>query len=299
VAIATLDRPHELRRCLNALLAGEVLPAEIIVVDQSQEDATRIAVEECKLKWERVNSSPKTSVVYLRQRARGVSASRNLAFSRARFSVVAVTDDDCVVDQSWICVINQVFNGPGSPIAMGGRILPLGEATSDSYAVASRTSQIPMEFSRKVAPWVAGSGGNFAVARDWCQRVGNYDERLGPGSPGRAAEDMDFIYKLLRAGATIQYNPNAIVFHERQTQSRRLETCSSYGFGIGSFCGKWLGNGDFYALRILGKWSLWHAKRLLSAMVRHENSEVPQRVLALKGTVLGLVYGFRKLRSGS
>src|SRR5262249_38380778 len=222
---------------------------------------------------------------------------RNLAFSHARFSVVAVTDDDCVVDPSWISAIDQVFNGPHPPTAMGGRVLPLGQATPNSYAVSLRTGQISAEFSRKVPPWVVGSGGNFAVKRDWWQRVGNYDERLGAGSLGQAAEDMDLIYKLLRAGATIQYNPNAIVYHERQTESRRLETWASYSYGIGSFCGKWLRQGDPYALWILGQWCVWHGKRLLLAIAQ-QNSEVLQRALTLKGTFLGLIHGLRKFRSG-
>jgi glycosyltransferase involved in cell wall biosynthesis len=296
VAIATLNRPDKLSRCLNSVLAGKVLPAEVIVVDQSQDELTRRAVEQNISDWQRA-APDKSSIVYLRQQVRGVSASRNLAFSHARFSVVAVTDDDCVVDQTWISAIDQVFNGPDPPTAMGGRVLPLGEATPNSFAVSLRTSQIPVEFSGKVAPWVVGTGGNFAVARDWWQRVANYDERLGPGSPGRAAEDMDLIYKLLRAGATIQYNPNAIVYHERQTQSRRLEAWASYSYGIGSFCGKWLRHGDPYALWILGQWFAWHGKRLVLAMVQQQNSEVPQRALTLKGTLLGLVHGLRKFRS--
>ena len=35
VAIATLDRPVALARCLDALEVGSLLPAEIVVVDQS------------------------------------------------------------------------------------------------------------------------------------------------------------------------------------------------------------------------------------------------------------------------
>ena len=293
VAIATLDRPDKLRRCLNSLLAGEVLPAEVIVVDQSQDDLTRMAVEQSISDWQHIASDSKASIVYIRQQVRGVSASRNLAFSHARFSVVAVTDDDCVADPRWISAIQQVFSAPDPPAAMGGRILPLGEPTPTAYAASSRGSCVPAEFSGKVAPWVAGSGGNFAIMRNWWQRVGSYDERLGPGSRGRAAEDIDVIYKLLRSGAKIKYHPDAIVYHELQTQSRRLETRFSYGYGMGAFCGKWLRQGDFYALRILCQWSFWNGKKLLMAMARFQGSEARQRAVSLQGTVSGIAYGLK------
>ena len=43
VAISTRARPDALGRCLDALLAGERLPAEIVVVDQSRDDRSRAA----------------------------------------------------------------------------------------------------------------------------------------------------------------------------------------------------------------------------------------------------------------
>ena len=45
VAVATVDRPDSLGRCLDALLSGPTLPAEIVVVDQGGIDATRAVVE--------------------------------------------------------------------------------------------------------------------------------------------------------------------------------------------------------------------------------------------------------------
>ena len=44
VAIATLDRPESLARCLDGVLNGLVLPAEIIIVDQSRENATQTLI---------------------------------------------------------------------------------------------------------------------------------------------------------------------------------------------------------------------------------------------------------------
>lgn len=190
-AIATLDRPDALARCLDALLAGEVAPAEVIVVDQSQNDATKVIIEQ-----RQAEAAP---IIYVRQSQRGLSASRNAAIARTGYPVVAFTDDDCVPDRGWITAIDRTFASPTTPDAMTGRVLPLGPDEPGLYAASLRESIKRTEFKGKVVPWVVGTGGNFAAKREWFKRIGGYDERLGPGSPGKAAEDLDLFYQLLRA----------------------------------------------------------------------------------------------------
>ena len=88
---------------------------------------------------------------------------------------------------------------------------------------------------------MAGSGGNFAVRRDVWSGLGGFDERLGAGSTGQAAEDMDFIYRMLAAGETILYEPRAVIYHERQDLrggSRRAgPTATAWALRAGSGSG--------------------------------------------------------------
>ena len=56
VAIATRDRPGQVRQCVTSILAGDEQPVEIVVIDQSEGDATRIALAE--LGSERVRHVP-------------------------------------------------------------------------------------------------------------------------------------------------------------------------------------------------------------------------------------------------
>lgn len=283
--IATVDRPEGLARCLDALLAGSVLPAEVIVVDQSADDAT----ERIVLTWPR----SRVSIVYVRQPRSGLSASRNGALVRVSYPLVAVIDDDCVPDPEWIAAIVSAMSSKTAPDALTGRILPFGPELPDTYVVSARVSLLRRDFSGKTAPWLVGSGGNFAVKRRWLECVGAWDERLGAGSPGKAAEDMDLFYRLLRAGARIRYEPNALVYHERATRARRLATRLSYGFGIGAFCSLWLRRGDPYVLFVLGWWLRWQCWDLSVATVRRQWLDAYQQWLSLRGTVGGLIYGSR------
>jgi cellulose synthase/poly-beta-1,6-N-acetylglucosamine synthase-like glycosyltransferase len=261
------------------------LPAEVIIVDQSQTDATQAVVE--------ARRNSKVSIVYLRQARRGLSASRNFALAHVRCPVVAVTDDDCVPDPGWIAAIARTFESTPALHALTGRVLPLGPEKTDTYAVAVRESLSRQDFVGKTRPWGIGGGNNFAVKRDWFERVGGCDERLGVGSPGKAAEDMDLFYRLLRAGASVRYEPDALVHHERTSKARRLVTRWSYGFGMGAFCSLWLRRADLYALRVLIHWLCWQCRDFAVATVRRQWLEAYQRWLSLGGTIGGLIYGLK------
>jgi GT2 family glycosyltransferase len=129
------------------------------------------------------------------------------------------------------------------------------------------------------------------MRREWVDRVDGYDERLGAGSPGRAAEDVDLFYRLLRAGAHIRYEPAAIVYHERQSTARRAASRWGYGHGIGAFCALWLLRGDPYSLRILAQWMLDQSRALAEAVRAHAWIQARHRLLSLRGTLRGLLYG--------
>jgi glycosyltransferase involved in cell wall biosynthesis len=285
VAISTFERPDGLRRCLDALLGGKVLPAEVVIIDQSRDDSTRALIED-----RQVGSVP---IVYVHQQRRGLSASRNAAINHAKHPVLAFTDDDCMPDGAWVAAIESTFASASPPDAATGRVLPLGPDEPGTYSVSPRDSSVRADFSGRLIPWFIGTGGNFAVKREWLSRVGNYDERLGVGSPGKAAEDADFFYRLLRAGARVRYEPDALVYHERQSKNRRMTSRYSYGYGIGAFCGIWLCRRDPYALHILSYWVLNQCLGLARAIRRWHWMQAHESSLSLRGTLHGLLYGLR------
>jgi GT2 family glycosyltransferase len=285
VAISTLNRPDALSICLQHLLAGQVLPAEIVVVDQSRDDRTRRVVEGC--------DAGKVLLVYIRHEGRGLGAAQNIAIQHARQPIVAVTDDDCEPAPDWIAKIEQSFSSQSSIDALTGRVLPAGPETAGAYAISSRTSIQRMEFHRKAMPWYVGSGNNFAVKREWLQRIGGNDERLGPGSPGQGGVDMDLFYRLLRAGAHIRYEPELLVYHARTDKNGRLSRRVPYGYGVGACCVLWLRKEDWYGLRVLASWFVLRVRRLVEGILHGQWLRVYEEWLVLKGTLQGLVYGMR------
>ena len=286
VGIATRSRPVQLGRCLDSVLGGTVLPATVHVVDQSRDDDTVAIVNA------RAATAPVT-VRCIRQLMDGLSRSRNVVVSHATTDFVAVTDDDCVPDERWIEVLAREFASDPALDAVAGRVLPLGPEREGLVAVSSRTSERRQDYAGKVVPWLVGTGANFAARTARLRALGAYDPRLGVGSEGKAGEDMDVIHRLLRAGARIRFEPDAIVYHERQPIAQRERSRFSYGHGIGACCGLWARQRDPYAGVTLVRWLGMRLGRLGRALRERDRRRAREEVDVLRGTAAGLVYGLR------
>jgi GT2 family glycosyltransferase len=289
VAISTRDRPEALRRCLASLREGTLLPAEVVVADQSDGPETQTVVSEA--------SSDSVPVRYLRARRGGLGVAQNDAVGAASSVFVAVLDDDCVADPCWLAELARALEGPPAAGLVAGRVLPLGPDRPGAYPVSSRISIEPRVFEGKALPWDVGSGNNFAVRRDLFEAIGGCDERLGPGSPSLGGVDMDLFYRLLRSGARARFAPGALVLHERTTREGRLSRRTAYGYGMGSCVRKWLGEGDRFAWRVLAAWLRMRGRLLARALARGNWQAAYEEALVLEGTARGLALGPREPRT--
>jgi GT2 family glycosyltransferase len=289
IAIATRDRPQALARCLESLRNGRVLPSEVVVADQSAAPETREVV--------RAADRPYLPVHWVSGGTGGLAGGQNAAFAHATQPVVAVLDDDCVADPGWVEAIEHAFEQHPDMALIGGRVLPLGASGDRAFAVASRTSPTRREFLRAAAPWNVGSGNNFALRREWFDRVGGCDERLGPGTPGQGGLDMDLFYRVLRAGGRALYEPGAVVHHEPATLAGRLERRRPYGYGMGAACGLRLREGDRRSLGLLAGWVGLRLRVLAGALLTARWSALREEALVLGGTAAGLAHGLREGRA--
>jgi hypothetical protein len=155
---------------------------------------------------------------------------------------------------------------------------------------------VAVDHSGVVIPWGVGSGGNFAARRSLLVAAGGWDERLGAGSGGQAAEDAELFRRLLLAGAVIRYDSAAIVLHEWQTRARRISTRWSYGYGVGAMSGVSLAHGDPYALRMLGAYARLHVKPLIRGLIRRDRTLSAEHGRALASLAPGVAYGLRVAR---
>ncbi|MGN6608721.1 MAG: glycosyltransferase family 2 protein [Jatrophihabitans sp.] len=285
VVISTLDRPERLARCLDALLSGDRLPDEIVVVDQGDADRTAGIIT--------ARSARGVPLVHLPQRRRGVSVSQNAGVAAARSDLVAVVDDDCIAASDWLAEIVRLHTAVNGPVLLTGRVLPQPPVGDRVVPISSRTSLRPATFDDRSASWDVGTGGNFAVTRAAYLAVGGNDERLGTGSPGLGGNDLDLFRRLLRAGVVGRYEPTLVVEHERGTVADHRSRRWSYGFGLGAALALWWRDGDPLARPLAWQWFRLRAGRVR----RHPRwSVVRDELRVLAGTVAGFRHGLRVAR---
>jgi len=250
-AVCTRNRPGQLRRALRSLVAQELVPGEILVVDNSPaDDATR-----------RLVASEFPRIRYVREPVPGLDVARNRALTAATMDIVAFLDDDAVADPYWIATLSSAFADNPDAAACTGRVDPLALDTEAQRLFEANGGMTGSQVTRRLrlprdagllmggrpAPRVAwaltaGCGCNLAVHRQRALALGGFDEALGAGSMAPGGEEGDLLWRMLAAGLPVICEPGARVAHEhRETMDALAHQLAGYQAGIVALLTKTLG----------------------------------------------------------
>ncbi len=100
VIIPTMNRPQELRSCLDSLLKQTRLPEQIIIVDDGQEDEADLRA--------RLAPYPGEFIYHRKQENPGSARSKNLGTALATTDVVCFLDDDVVLEPEYLAELMRV-----------------------------------------------------------------------------------------------------------------------------------------------------------------------------------------------
>jgi len=219
IIIPTKDRAPILRQLLDSIRQLEDIQRirpEIVVADNNSCDETN---ERAKS----VGRDFPTNIRVLKVTRPGKSAALNNALKVATGNVVAFLDDDVAVDKTWLTAVEGFFSNGECKVGQGIIRVPSPEKDGpEILALIERYRTIPvLEYKQNFKTIHSINGANFFVAREVMDRVGGFDERLGPGAAG-TSEDVDFARRLAAANIAIGYVPQAIVYH-RIDRSRLTE----------------------------------------------------------------------------
>jgi GT2 family glycosyltransferase len=273
VVIATVGPANRVEACLRSIAQCNPRPAEIIVVDQSDNEAVHAVVTGFASAGARLLTSSE----------RGKSLAVNLGMREAAHEIVLLTDDDCTVDPSWAQASwAHVSEDPDTIVT--GRVLPVGDA-------AGVASLVGLEEARDYTGEIQDDvlfGCNMACRRSHVLALGGFDERV------KLVEDNDLCYRWLRAGKHLHYDPSLLVWHHAWRTPKELERqFRGYARSQGIFYAKHLRRGDLGVLRFIVR-DARHAARAIAARLVRGRGEWPDARRALpRGIIVGLIEGWR------
>jgi GT2 family glycosyltransferase len=157
----------------------------------------------------------------------------------ARNEIVLFTDDDCRVSETWAATAWALMRDINGRM-VGGRVIALG---NPARVPTVKDRPVPEEHIG-VVRFDAVCSSNMVVNRSAVLEMGGFDEAL------LAAEDIDLGYRWSKAGNTISYRPELVVWHTDWRTDKELQQVNlAYAYGGGMFHAKHLRRGDLGVLR--------------------------------------------------
>jgi len=188
---------------------------EVIVVDDGSTDDT----------VERVRKYPVRVVRH--ETNRGMSAARNSGVAAARGKLIAMTDDDAVVPNDWVDHIIRNF-GPQVG-AVGGRdeTFPCSELFERISGAIEDVKCFRRCYGQKAVYLMRGV--NCTYLREALQGAGGFDQSV------ISCNETDLLFRILKSGYEIIYDPSIVVYHHRRSSITAYVT-QYIRNGRGDFC---------------------------------------------------------------
>jgi cellulose synthase/poly-beta-1,6-N-acetylglucosamine synthase-like glycosyltransferase len=303
VLIPSRERPERLRRCVESILAADY-PAgrvHVIVVDNApRTTATRDLVTE-------LSARSSGAVTYVREDAPGSASARNRGLNSVQTELVAMTDDDVVVDRHWLSAVARAFAAHPEAGAVSGLLWPAELETQpqlwfEQYGGFSRGfEQRVFDLGENrppgepLYPWNAGlfgTGNNFSFRTATLREIGGFDPALGNGTPALGGVDSEVLLRMVLSGHQIVYEPGAIAHHcHRADYDGLRRQVYAYGTGLVAYYLKTVLADPRFALDFARKLPAG-VRWMLSAdshINRHKLIDYPSELTWLERR--GMVYG--------
>lgn len=158
-----------------------------------------------------------------------IARKRNFGIEHASHRVVFFTDSDCELAPSTLLEHLKLQNTSEEIGAMYG-VVEFSGKMNWVWSIVERTGFLgAYSFARRMpyAPW--GGTGNLSVKRHVLQEIEGFDETF---LRTRGGEDVDLGLRINKAGYKIACNPDAVVYHTRETWNtlgRMLRRVFEYG----------------------------------------------------------------------
>ena len=226
--MATVGRTREVERYLASLNAQTHRDFELIVVDQSGDDRLKPVLAPYMAEFPIL---PFTSEL-------GASRARNVGLRHATGDVVAFPDDDCWYPPDLLARLARILNNRQDLEGITGRavLMHVGCPAGASTQLGMQRFHKKAGLLKKTNVLRRATTYTIFVRRHVVEKVGGFDENMGPGAKTRwvAAEDADYILRVIDAGFKTYYSPKIYVYHPLPVLDYSVLLSRSYQYSTGT-----------------------------------------------------------------
>ncbi len=287
--IATRNRPESLANTVRSLVEQTVLPAELCIVDSSEEAPTRDEIE-------KLCTDAGLELDYVHPAPRGLTVQRNLGIDRTHGDPVFLIDDDIWMApevheeilaeyERWGPELGGVRGAPTRPQRPGKltilwrRLFGMGGWWPEASGKMRASFYVEGVSTSAGVRRIEYLNGWFMSYRREVFEHERFDENLSGYAHN---EDIDFSYRLVKRGYVLVQTPRAPIDHLK-AQSDRL---SSFEFGRMHVANQFYLHRKNMPQTSKYKAALWWA--LLGLVLLHSVKAIPTRDL---GRAAGLSVG--------
>ena len=205
VIIPTYNRHKLLVKTLNSVISQNNIyrtEFELMIVDNGSKDETEKVVKNF------ANQNRKTNIIYVKLKKNyGADFARNVGALRSQGSLLAFTDDDCLVPPDWLSWFKRTLDGHPEVIGAGG--------WKEPYSISG-----DLDFYHRFAFWThrfflsplkntsyslrSGYTANFCCRKESFKKIGGFNfyfKRIG---------FYDFPVRAYKSGLSLIYEPRMV-----------------------------------------------------------------------------------------
>ena len=222
LVLCTYGRANEVDKFLESIHTQTIKPAEIIIVDQNEKNILSDLIKE----WQ-----TKLPIVQIRVHFKGASKARNYGAMKAKSSLIAFPDDDCLYPYKLIENIIKLFQ-------LNVEVDTILTAKIDPSKVHNSLPEKSLSYSLVTSPLelfkAKAETSNIFTRKSALESLSYvFNESIGPGAntPWASNEETDLLIRLLKQGASIiKLEELSIAHHSLQGSPAK-----SLKYGMGRF----------------------------------------------------------------
>ena len=197
--LATLNRSREIKECLISLEEQKFKDFEVIVIDQSEDELTKMVVSEFS----------RLEIKYFKVEFKGLSKARNFGIKYAEGEYCCLLDDDAVYSEHYLDEANKIICNHDNAV-LSGVILSIEDHKTPfvKYKDVGNGSNLNISGILNTCPSAA-----LIFPKEGFDKCGGFDERLGVGNEFASGEETDFLLRLYDEGYQVYFCEKMIAFH--------------------------------------------------------------------------------------